>query len=519
MNGNSVVPAVLVLFSTVSGWAQGDVPIYRVTVIERTVRAVDYQYRTGPTKVDFRGTVLLPPAKGEATVESKRGRTEIEAKFEHVSAPTRFGREYLTYVLWAITPEGHARNLGEVLADGSDHARLRASTDLQAFGLIVTAEPYSAVRQPGDVVVMENEIRPDTLGRTEPISAKAELLPRGHYTYDVPADLTAARSNAPRLPMDQYEALLEVYQAQNAVQIAQSMGADQYAADTYAKAAQLLHDAQDLQARKAGVSSIVTAARQAAQTAEDARAIALRRKPEADLAKAQEQARQEAARAAQAEATARQAQADAAAERARLEQERAALRQADRVMYMPTTGIQEPQRAPTEAAPQVQAPLPPPADASADQKQARLRLFQQLQSALPTRDTPRGLVLTVSDRYFHSSTFDPALYGRLASVASIIRGQPGLMIEVEGHTDDRGDAVYDERLSAERAASIRNLLARQGVASSSIAARGFGKARPLASNATSAGREQNRRVEIVISGVPIGETAYWDKSYSLSPQE
>src|SRR5579872_6446894 len=229
MNGKSVVLATLVLALTGGAQAQNSigtpdsVPIYRVTVTERTLPAVDYQYRSGPTRIDFRGTVLLPHAKGDATVESKRGRTEIDAKLEHVSPPTKYGREYLTYVLWAITPEGHPKNLGELLADGSDKAKLRVTTDLQAFGLIVTAEPYSAVRQPSDVVVLENQIRPDTMGKTEPVQAKYELLPRGHYTYNVPSDFIAAENSAPRVPFDQYESILELYQAQNAVQIAKSM--------------------------------------------------------------------------------------------------------------------------------------------------------------------------------------------------------------------------------------------------------------------------------------------------------
>src|SRR5579872_1055977 len=229
MQCKAAVFTTLVSILTGAAYAQNgpqrseSVPIYRVTVTERTVPAVDYQYKTGPTRVDFRGTVLLPQGKGEAVVESKRGRTEIDAKLEHVSPPTKYGREYLTYVLWAITPEGHPKNLGEVVADGSDKAKLRVTTDLQSFGLIVTAEPYSAVRQPSDVVVLENQIRPDTMGKTEPVQAKYELLPRGHYTYNVPSDFIAAENSAPRVPFDQYESILELYQAQNAVQIAKSM--------------------------------------------------------------------------------------------------------------------------------------------------------------------------------------------------------------------------------------------------------------------------------------------------------
>src|SRR5882724_174269 len=188
MKGQVSALSIFALLSTSAVFPQS-VPIYQVTVTERTVKAVNYEYRRGPTRIDFRGTILLPDAKGDAVVESKAGRADISVKFDRVLAPSRYGGEYLTYVLWAITPEGHAKNLGEVLADGGDHARLHVTTDLQAFGMIVTAEPYSAVRQPSDVVVMENEIRPDTAGKVEVIQAKYELLPRGQYTYVKPAEM------------------------------------------------------------------------------------------------------------------------------------------------------------------------------------------------------------------------------------------------------------------------------------------------------------------------------------------
>ena len=296
MTSKLFVPTILGLFCTTGAWCQNrpadheNVPIYQVTVTERTVKAVDYQYRSGPTPVDFRGTVLLPKAKGDAMVESKAGRTEIDAHFQRLEAPTRYGAEYLTYVLWAITPEGHAKNLGEVLPGSSDHAHLHVTTDLQAFGMIVTAEPYSAVRQPSDVVVMENEVRPDTMGRIEQVQAKYELLPRGQYTYNVPSGFQADQAQAERLPMDRYEALIEVYQAQNAVQIAQSMGADRYAPDTFAKAQELLRVAQQNQMQKADRNTVVTEARRAAQTAEDARAITIKRKQDEELAQARDQA-------------------------------------------------------------------------------------------------------------------------------------------------------------------------------------------------------------------------------------
>src|SRR5580658_3041821 len=243
--------AVLLVLSGGPMWCQPSPdpqPIYHVTVVSRTLSAVNYEHRGGPTMIDFQGTVLLPKAKGVATVESKRGRVEIDAKFEHLEPPTRFGREYLTYVLWAITPEGRPRNLGELLVGSSDKAKTIVTTELQALGLIVTAEPYYAVTVPSDVVVLENVIRPDTVGRIEPVLAKYDLLPRGQYTLTLnPGRLRTVEAEQEKMPYDRYEAVLELYQAQNAIQIARSVGADRYAADTIGKADSLLTEAQEIE--------------------------------------------------------------------------------------------------------------------------------------------------------------------------------------------------------------------------------------------------------------------------------
>lgn len=256
-------------------------PIYRVTVISRNLEAVNYEHRGGPTPIDFQGTVLLPHAKGTAIVDSHRGSVAIDAKFEHLEAPTRFGREYLTYVLWAISPEGRPKNLGEILADSSNKAHVKVTTDLQAFGLMVTAEPYYSVTIPSDVVVAENVVRPDTIGTREMVTAKYELLPRGQYTMNLqPSQLQSVSGSEEKLSYDRYEAVLELYQAQNAVQIAQSLGAAQYAPDSFNKAAALLAQAKDMNARKMDTHAIVSAAREAAQMAEDARTIALKRRDE-----------------------------------------------------------------------------------------------------------------------------------------------------------------------------------------------------------------------------------------------
>ena len=523
MSGKLPVIAALGSLITSVAWCQnspahpGQVPIYQVTVVERTVRAVDYQYRNGPTKVDFRGTILLPHAKGEATVESKSGRVEVDAKFERAEAPGRFGKEYLTYVLWAITPEGHARNLGEVLADGSDHAKLHVTTDLQSFGLIVTAEPYSAVRQPSDVVVLENQIRPDTAGKTEVIDVKYELMPRGHYTYTLPSNLDEMR-NLPKVSMAEYETQLEVYQALNAVQIARSQGADRYASDTYGKAEALLRSAQELRARNADRSMVVTTARQAAQTAEDARAIAEKRKHNDELAKARELADRERLGRIQAEEQAQRAQTQASADRSTLEAERFVRRQAEEAAAASAAAAAAAAMAPPPPR-IVVVPAQPAGGSDADRQikaDRRMRLMQQLNSALPTRDTPRGLVITVPDADFRGSAVHPAIAGRLTSVASILAAQPGLFVVVEGHADEPGPRA--DEVAYMRASAVRDVLARSGISRNSIAARSLGNSRPLGPNTSAGGREHNRRVEITVSGEPIGGVAYWDKTYSLTSQ-
>ena len=507
------------ILSAYVGWSQDRpadrqaVPIYRVTVVERTVKAVDYQYRNGPTRVDFRGTVLLPQAKGDAIVESKAGRAEIDAHLERVTPPTRYGREYLTYVLWAITPEGHAKNLGEVMANSSDHAHLRVTTDLQSFGMIVTAEPYAAVRQPSDVVVMENEIRPDTIGHIEMVRAKYELLPRGEYTYNVPVDVRAVEGSGPSLPMDQYEALVEVYQAQNAVQIARSQHADQYAPDTFQKAEALMRQAQDFQARRVDRSTVVTLARQAAQTAEDSRMIAAQKRQADELAQARQQAANEQSLRVQAEAEAQRARGAASADRAQVEADRVQL-ESERVARQRSEAEASVLREPPPPPPLAQTPAPAPAVKT----EMRVRLLQELNAAAICRDSPRGLVVTIPDADFHGSYLNPAYSGTVVRVAQILAAHPGVVIEVDGHTDNSLNGSRAETVSYERAAAVRDALVRSGVPANIISARGLGSSRPIVSNASPAGREQNRRVEITISGEVIGSLPYWDRTYAVAPR-
>ncbi|MBS1854277.1 MAG: DUF4398 and OmpA-like domain-containing protein [Acidobacteria bacterium] len=489
---------------TSSGSSQ-QVPIYQVKVIERTVSAVNYQYQGDPTHIDFRGTVLMPAAKGDAEVQSKQGRTRIDARFSGVGAPSRFGPEYLTYVLWAVTPEGGARNLGEVVADSGDRAHIKVTTSLQAFGMIVTAEPYSAVRQPGNVVVLENQVRSDTIGRIEPIHARFELLPRGNYTYDHSA--AANQPPGPKVSMKRYESLLELYQAQNAIAIARSQGADRYAPDALAKADALFTQARQMEDHKGNRDTVVALARQAAQTAEDARAIASKRQEDEELARTKAQLSREQSRREAAEQAARQAQNDANQQQARFEAERAARERAE-----------EASRAAAAAAtpPPPATPEPPreSARAEAAQKSAlRRQLLERMSRYLPAIDSPRGIVVTIPSTSFRGEALDPVAAERISQLATVIAAQPGLNTKVDGYSD--GDGTAGDVASKIHADAVRDALVRGGLSPNAVEARGLGGSRPMVANNTLAGRQRNRRVEIVVSGDAIGTLANWDHAYSL----
>src|SRR5262245_9370430 len=489
----------------------GDNPLYkiRVNVVERTTPAVNYRHRGGSTPVDFRGTALMPEARGEAKVESKQGYIEIEVEFDELQSATRFGPEYLTYVMWAITPEGRATNLGEVILNGSE-SKLNVTTELQAFGLIVTAEPYFAVSQPSDVVVMENFIRQDTQGKIEEIDAKYELLQRGLYVVNVPpAELKP-------IALDK-DTPLDLYEARNAVRIARWANADKDAAESFQKANQLLQQAETYKTRKAGTRSIAMSAREAAQTAEDARLIALKRQDERRVTEERQAAADREAQAkAQAERSRMQAEEDArrrsqAETEQRLEAERRARAEAER-----TAAEAQARTAQAEAdvarerglKDQAAAEQARQAAARAEQEKAELReaLVQQLNLILETRESARGLIVNISDVLFDTGkyTLKPAAREKLAKVSGIVLAHPGLRLEIEGHTDSVGGDEFNQQLSEKRAATVRDFLVQQSIGINAVSARGFGKTMPVASNDTAAGRQQNRRVEMIVAGDVIG---------------
>jgi outer membrane protein OmpA-like peptidoglycan-associated protein len=490
-------------------------PIFRVTVVSRTTKAVNYHHRNGSTHIDFRGTELMPAARGEATVDSRMGSTKIDTTLKHLSPASQYGPEYMTFVLWGITPEGRPANLGEVVLEG-DHAKLLSTTDLQTFGLIVTAEPYFAVTQPSDVVVAENFVRTETVGTIEQVDAKYELLQRGQYVLN--------RSQYQPVKVDP-KGPLQLAEAENAVEIARLAGADRYAADTFQKAMVDLQNAQDF-LRKKGMDRKTSEsnAREAAQMAEDARIITIRKIREEQLANeraaaqqreadaqarasaAAEQARLDAQRRAQAEADTRAAeQARAQAEQARMQAQQAAnLASQEKAAAdaARAAALQQQQAAQAEAERARQSAQ----QAEAEKTELRERLRRQLNAILETQESARGLIVNISDVLFdfNKYTLKPGAREKLAKVSGILLAYPGLKIQLEGHTDSIGSEEYNQKLSEERANAVREYLVAQSVPGNTMTAAGFGKGSPIASNDTAAGRQRNRRVEMVVSGEPIG---------------
>jgi outer membrane protein OmpA-like peptidoglycan-associated protein len=486
-------------------------PVFRVVVVGRTTPAINYRPRSGDTKIDFVGTPLLPQARGDATIKGEKGYIRVDANFEKLEPATKFGPEYLTYVVWAITPEGRATNLGELQVNGDD-GELNVTTELQSFGLIVTAEPYFAVSQPSDVVVMENIFRKEgifkdqTRGAVEVIDAKYELLKRGSYLMNQNPAQFKAEGLKPGVPLDLAE-------ARNAVNLARLAGADRFAAETFNKAAGLLAEAEKAAEARRNRNAIMMPARQAAQTAEDSRLIALQRQEEAynaeqkalaqqrenealERARAEESRRRQAELDAQAAAAARAAadrdKADAEAARLAADAQRAAA-EADRL------AAEAARRAAEDQARQAQAS----ADAAEREKQAlRDKLREQLNIILETRETARGLIVNLSDVLFDFNKADlkPGAREKLAKIAGILLTYPGIELSLEGHTDSIGSDAYNQRLSERRAESVRSYLLQNGIKPEIVRAMGFGESQPVVSNDTSAGRQQNRRVELVVAG-------------------
>jgi outer membrane protein OmpA-like peptidoglycan-associated protein len=512
--------------------------------VSHTTKAMNYRRSGGSAKVSFEGTKLMPTASGEAEVKAKNNRTEIEAKFGRIDDATKFGLQYLTYVFWAVSPQGRAENLGEItLKNGL--AEIKADTDMQTFGMIVTAEPYFAVTQPGSMVVLENSLSTGASGKVEDIDATYELLGPGAYSSSNTKIDNAIFGIDRTTP-------LELFEARNAVRVAHNANADKYAPAAWAKAQQQLAAAEDTYRQKRDRKLIDSASREAAQTAEESRVMAVKQKAEEDAqakiaaekqaaiereakaradAMAEVQRRQQADQARQQAEQARQQadqarlqaeQAKAEAERMKQEAQQAAqeaARQQQQAESARQAALVQQQAAENQAQQAAQARAAAEAEtakarqsaaqAEAEKAQLRAQLLQQFNAVLQTRDSARGLIVNMSDVLFDtgSSTLKPGAREKLAKISGILLAHPGLTLQVEGHTDGVGSDEFNQELSGRRADAVRDYLAEEGVPASTITAKGFGKTQPVATNDTAEGRQRNRRVELVVNGAAIGNSA------------
>ncbi|MCL4796427.1 MAG: OmpA family protein [Bryobacteraceae bacterium] len=495
-------------------------PIYRVRVTSRTAKAVNY--RQGNTRIDFKGTAYMPFAKGEARVQNRDGRVALDVRLEKMDPADKFGPPFMTYVLWAITPEGSARNLGPITLD-RDRARLpNVTTNFQSFAMIVTAEPYYAVTVPSEMVVLENEVRQDTRGKVDLVDARYELFQRGYWE----------EGKFDKLAMDDPKAPFEYWEAQNAMRIARWAQADKYAPESYQKAETQIKQADVYRGRRGNnTRPIQMVSREATQFAEDARMVALKRIEEERLANERaEAAKREAdAKAARAAAEQRQREEEAARKQADLERLQAEKAQAEAERQRMAAELESARasaaqaeadraraeadraRADAQAREQQASEAARRAEEAArqalEEKQAlRASLLARFNQILTTRDTDRGLVVTMADVLFDVGKFE--LRGeareRLARFSGVVLAYPTLRINVEGHTDSTGSDELNQRLSEQRANEVRNYLISQGLPRDLISSEGFGKHMPIADNATAAGRQQNRRVELIVSGEVIG---------------
>ena len=480
-------------------------------VISGTVAAIGYPVGGGGTTVSMTGTAAAPQANGEAKVEAKVGGTGIQLKVTGMPQPTALGAELLTYVLWTVTPDGTTTNLGEIPVSQNGEGKLEVKAQSQTFALIVTAEPYYAVRMPSELIVLVNETRKNTKGKIYPDNSY-KLMKRSDYSkLGNPLALTPDLKKVP----------LDMYEARNAVEIAKSRGAAQYSPEIFSKAQSSLQMAENVLSQNSGRNQVISAARQTTQFAEDARALTAQRKEAEHIQNEKEAAAAAAAAKAKAEADARAAveakrQAEmTAAKEAQMKAEaaaQAAEAKAEAASQAAAAKAAEEQAAAKAAAEQAalqakaEAAKEEAARAQAATEALRAQLLQQLNEVLQTTDTPRGLMVNMADVLFEFGKYalstDAQL--KLAKLSGIIQAHPGLNLAIEGHTDNTGSPEFNMKLSQQRADTVQQFLISQGLSPDTITSAGLGLAEPIADNSTATGRKQNRRVEIIVSGEVIG---------------
>jgi outer membrane protein OmpA-like peptidoglycan-associated protein len=468
------------------------VPARAADVDTRSTVALTYREGSG-TQVDLVGRGQTTGTVGKADVKRSEGRTRVKLKLEALPHPQSLGSLYTTYMLWAVAPEGRAESLAEL--PHSKSFDVDATTAMPTFSLIVTAEPDSAVTRPGPRLVAENAVNDETKGRLQ--SAKVE--------YETADERAIAVRGGP-----DFKTPLPVLGARRAVELARAAGADRYADGELKEAEIKLATAEQLWSGRDKLSKEAdVAARDAMRLAEHARSLTGERAEAAGLARerrnartavnqAMDQAETAQDRAEQAQAQAAQAQAQAAMERQQAEQART---QADDAMLETAKAKASVLQAQSDAD---RARLEAQ-QARQDQAALQEQLYQSLSAILETRREARGLIVNLSDVLFdfNKASLTPGAREKLSKLSGILIGYPGTYrVDIEGHTDSVGSPEYNQALSRGRAQSVSSYITQAGIPAEHLGTvTGFGESRPVASNDDAAGRQQNRRVELVIGGL------------------
>ncbi|MCA1634735.1 MAG: OmpA family protein [Acidobacteria bacterium] len=469
----------------------------------------------------FRGTTRLPRLRGEAKVKrTGRRNTRVEMSINDLPRAYELGSIYTTFVLWAISPEGRADNLGEFKRGGSMFfdTKIDVTTPLQTFALIVTAEPHFLVRSPSRMVVLEN------LPPREPGAAAVQSVP---VQYLGNASDYFNDSRVPDLADRDYTRTpVSLLGARQAVSLARYAGAERDAANELSEAKAALEQAENawrlnqaepevdslarraisLSVRAEEVSEVSGAARkrrdeikrrdEAVRDAEDTTAEA--NKQIQDLREAlrkEEHARELAERDA---VSANQQLRELRSELARLRQELQTVRTEGEQAKVTLARIEGERSAEQSRVASEQQAL--------KQREALSAMRLTLARFGTVRETARGLVLVLPDSLWtgaraveltpkaEATTVDP--------LAALIANNPGFQIVIEAYTDSRGAEIELQKLTQDRAEALAGRLVSAGVDGARIQASGMGVTNPVAANTTPAGRQKNRRIEITL--VPAG---------------
>ncbi|PYT04015.1 MAG: hypothetical protein DMF65_03005 [Acidobacteria bacterium] len=485
--------------------------------IRRETVAVSYPLEQ-TISLKFRGTTRLPRLKGEAKVRrSGRRNTRVELSVENLPRAYELGSVYTTYVLWAISPEGRADNLGEIKRGGGMfvNSKIDVTTPLETFALIVTAEPHYLVRTPSRMVVLEN-LPPRNPGEAQVATVPVQYIGNMSDYFRDPRVPDLADRDYTRTPTS-------LLGARQAVNLARYAGAERDAPQELQEAQAQLEQAENAWRLNQSEADVDSLARRAislgAKAEEDAEIHAAARKRREEIA-----SRDSAVR--EAEETAAEASKQIQDLRERLNREETARELAERDAANANQQLRELRAENTRLRDELQTVRAEGDDAklklariegerqaeqarldaerrAAQQREALSNLKSSLARFGSVRDTGQGIVLVLPDTLWsgaRAAELTPkAVATTIDPLAALLANNPDLRIRIEAFADARGDESSLQKLTQDRAETLAGRLVSAGVDGARIQANGMGTTNPVSANTTPAGRQRNRRVEITLT--------------------